>query len=170
MNDVFGGRQGPTPFNGPSGTWLRHVMMLLILLAPAQALGADFEFETTPLTIDSAAGRFAFEVELAATAEQRRQGLMFRDSLEDDHGMLFDFGRTAPVTMWMRNTYIPLDMLFIDADGQIRRIVENTQPLSDAVIGSGGPVRAVLELRGGMSAELGIQPGDQVVHAMFPAP
>ena len=84
--------------------------------------------------------------------------------------MLFDFGRTAAVTMWMRNTYIPLDMLFIDAAGQIRRIVENTQPLSDAVIGSGGPVRAVLELRGGVSAELGIQPGDQVVHAIFPAP
>ena len=145
-------------------------MVLLTLLAPAHAPGADLEFETAPLTINSATGRFKFKVELAATAEQRRQGLMFRDSLEDDHGMLFDFGRTAPVTMWMRNTYIPLDMLFIDADGQIRRIVENTQPLSDAVIGSGGPVRAVLELRGGVSDELGIQPGDQVIHPIFPTP
>jgi len=171
MNDALGGGwQGPMRFNGRSGAWPRHLIVLLILLAPAQAPGADLEFETTPLAINSTGGRLAFEVELAATAEQRRQGLMFRDSLEDGHGMLFDFGRTAPVTMWMRNTYIPLDMLFIDADGQIRRIVENTQPLSDAVIGSGGPVRAVLELRGGVSAELGIQAGDQVIHAMFPVP
>lgn len=170
MSDLIGGgRQEPLPCTGRSGAWLRCAVVLLCLLAP-QALGADLEFETTPLSIDSTGGRFGFEVELAATAEQRRQGLMFRDSLEDDHGMLFDFGRTAPVTMWMRNTYISLDMLFIDPDGQIRRIVENTQPLSDAVIGSGGPVRAVLELRGGVSAELGIQPGDQVIHAMFPAP
>lgn len=158
------------PFNGRPSAWLRRVVVLLILLATAQVFGADLEFETTPLTIDAATGRFEFEVELATTAEQRRQGLMFRDSLDDDHGMLFDFGRTAPVTMWMRNTYVPLDMLFIDAGGQIRRIVENTQPLSDAVIGSGGPVRAVLELRGGVSAELGLRPGDQVIHAMFPAP
>ena len=167
MNDFLGvGRRGPDQ----SRAWLWRVAVLLILLTPAHAPGADLELETAPLTIDSATGRFEFEVELAATAEQRRQGLMFRDSLEDDRGMLFDFGRTAPVTMWMRNTYIPLDMLFIDADGQIHRIVENTQPLSDAVIGSGGSVRAVLELRGGVSAELGIQPGDRVIHPMFLTP
>jgi uncharacterized membrane protein (UPF0127 family) len=167
MNDFLGvERYGP----GRSGVWLRRVAVLLILLAPAHAPGADLEFETVPLTIDSTTGKLEFEVELAATAEQRRQGLMFRDSLEDDHGMLFDFGRTGPVTMWMRNTYIPLDMLFIDADGQIRRIVEHTQPLSDAVIGSGGPVRAVLELRGGVSDELGIEPGDRVIHPTFPTP
>jgi uncharacterized membrane protein (UPF0127 family) len=167
MNDFLGVERYGL---GRSGVWLRRVAVLLILLAPAQAPGADLEFETAPLTIDSTTGKLEFEVELAATAEQRRQGLMFRDSLEDDHGMLFDFGRTGPVTMWMRNTYIPLDMLFIDADGQIRRIVENTQPLSDAVIGSGGPVRAVLELRGGVSDELGIQPGDRVIHPTFPTP
>ncbi len=77
---------------------------------------------------------------------------MFRDSLDEDRGMLFDFGRSAPVTMWMRNTYIPLDMVFIEDDGTIARIVANTEPLSDAVIGSGGPVRAVLELAAGTSA------------------
>jgi uncharacterized protein len=151
-------------------SWLQRIMVLLLVLTPAPILGADLKFETTPLTIDSVAGRFAFDVEMAVTAEQRRQGLMFRDSLDDDRGMLFDFGRTGPVTMWMRNTYIPLDMLFIDADGQIRQIAPNTEPLSDAVIGSGGPVRAVLEVRGGLTAELGIQPGDQVLHPMFPAP
>jgi uncharacterized protein len=167
MNDFLAvGRRRPRR----SGAWLWRLVVLLILLAPGHTPGADLDFETAPLTIESITGSFEFEVELASTAEQRRQGLMFRESLEDDRGMLFDFGRTAPVTMWMRNTFIPLDMLFIDADGQIHRIVENTQPLSDAVIGSGGPVRAVLELRGGVSAELGIQPGDQVIHPMFSTP
>ncbi|MEM7025940.1 MAG: DUF192 domain-containing protein [Pseudomonadota bacterium] len=135
-------------------------------MAPA---GAQVTFQQMPLEIESEAGTHAFQVEFAVTPEQRRQGLMFRERLDAGHGMLFDFGRTGPATMWMRNTYIPLDMLFIDADGVIHRIATDTTPLSDAVISSEGPVRAVLELPAGTSADLGIKAGDRVIHDMFPA-
>ena len=115
--------------------------------------------------------RFEFQVEMAVKPEQRSQGLMFRDSLsEEDRGMLFDFGKPQRAAMWMRNTYVPLDMLFIDAQGRITQIAADTQPLSDAVIASREPVRAVLELRGGVSAKLGIKPGDRVIHPMFAEP
>jgi uncharacterized protein len=170
INDVGWRLRWPPPLSGGSRqAWLRwlHLGVLLALAAPA---GAQASFEKTPLTIESASGTLTFEVELAITPEQRQQGLMFRESLDADQGMLFDFGDTGPVTMWMRNTFIPLDMLFIDADGRIARIVADTEPLSDAVIGSGGPVRAVLELAAGTSAELGIVVGDHVVHPIFPAP
>jgi hypothetical protein len=149
--------------------WLRRVLLGLLLLL-AYPAGAEVSFETGPLAIESGSGTLRFEVEVAVTPEQRRHGLMFRESLEPDQGMLFDFGRTAPVTMWMRNTFISLDMLFIDGDGRIARIVADTEPMSDAVIGSGGPVRAVLELAAGTSAELGIAVGDHVVHPIFTAP
>ena len=152
-----------------SGARLRRPLLVLLLLL-AYPAGAQVVFETTPLAIESGSGTLSFEVELAVSPDQRRQGLMFRESLDSDQGMLFDFGRTAPVTMWMRNTFISLDMLFIDADGRIARIVADTEPLSDAVIGSGGPVRAVLELAAGTSAELGIAVGDHVVHPIFAAP
>ena len=151
-----------------SGAWLRRLLLGLLLLAHPAA--AQVAFETTPLAIESGSGTLTFEVELAVSPEQRSQGLMFRERLDADQGMLFDFGRTAPVTMWMRNTFIPLDMLFIAADGRIARIVADTEPLSDAVIGSGGPVRAVLELPAGTSAERGIAVGDRVVHTIFAAP
>ena len=84
--------------------------------------------------------------------------------------MLFDFGEPQQATMWMRNTYVPLDMLFIDEHGRIAQIAADIQPLSDAVIASREPVRAVLELRGGVSANLRIEPGDQVIHPLFEAP
>ena len=150
--------------------WLRRLLLGLLLLALAHPVGAQVTFERTSLAIESGSGTLSFEVELAIAPEQRRQGLMFREHLDADQGMLFDFGRTGPVTMWMRNTFIPLDMLFIEADGRIARIVADTEPLSDAVIGSGGPVRAVLELAAGTSAELGIAVGDHVVHPIFAAP
>jgi uncharacterized protein len=153
---------------GPS-VRLRRILLGLLLLLP-YPVEAQIAFETSTLTIESASGPISFEVELAVSPEQRRQGLMFREDLNSDQGMLFDFGRTAPVTMWMRNTLISLDMLFIDPDGRIAHIVANTEPLSDAVIGSGGPVRAVLELSAGTSAEQGIVIGDQVVHPIFAAP
>ena len=147
----------------------RALCLGLLALALTQPVSAQLAFEEGPLTIESAAGTLEFQVELAVTPEQRRQGLMFRESLDSDRGMLFDFGRTGAVTMWMRNTYVSLDMLFIDDDGRIHRIASDVEPLSDAVIGSGGPVRAVLELPAGTSAERGIAVGDRVVHPMFPA-
>jgi uncharacterized membrane protein (UPF0127 family) len=134
---------------------------LLAAVAAAAAAGLD------PLTIETARGPLEFQVELAATPAERARGLMFRDRLADDHGMLFDFGEPQQVAMWMRNTFIPLDILFIEADGRIRRIARNAEPLSDKVIASGGPVTAVLELRGGLTSERGIEPGDRVVHPLF---
>ncbi|MDY8108056.1 DUF192 domain-containing protein [Fulvimarina sp. 2208YS6-2-32] len=109
------------------------------------------------------------EAEIADTDEERRVGLMFREEMAPDHGMLFDFDETRPVTMWMENTLIPLDMLFIEEDGTILSIKRNAEPLSRATIPSGGPVRYVLELNGGTARRLGIEPGDTVEHAMIGA-
>jgi uncharacterized membrane protein (UPF0127 family) len=121
----------------------------------------------TPLTITTAKGTHRFMVELADTPERRAVGLMHRPSMPADHGMLFDFKTDAPVAMWMRNTRIPLDMLFIARDGRIVNIAERTVPFSETAIPSNGPVRAVLELNGGTTARLGIKPGDRVSHPMF---
>jgi uncharacterized membrane protein (UPF0127 family) len=145
--------------------WARAAALLLF--AAAAPAGGATALEQSPLTIETGDGRFEFQVELAATPEERAKGLMFRDSLADDRGMLFDFGEPKPVAMWMRNTYIPLDIIFIRADGSIARIARNAEPLSDAVIDSGEPVTAVLELRGGLTGERGIDAGDRVVHDLF---
>lgn len=146
------------------------VVVVAALMALAEAAPASITFEESALTIDAAEGSFEFRVEMAVSPQQRSQGLMFRESLEEDRGMLFDFGRPQVASMWMRNTYVPLDMLFIDAAGRITQIAANTQPLSDAVVASREPVRAVLELRGGVSAKLGIKPGDRVIHPLFDGP
>ncbi|RFC62984.1 DUF192 domain-containing protein [Fulvimarina endophytica] len=107
------------------------------------------------------------DAEIADTDEERRTGLMFREEMAPDHGMLFDFGDSREVTMWMENTLIPLDMLFIEEDGTILSIKRNAEPLSRAVIPSGGPVRYVLELNGGAAKRLGIEPGDRVEHELI---
>ncbi|TVR06504.1 MAG: DUF192 domain-containing protein [Salinarimonadaceae bacterium] len=120
-----------------------------------------------PLTIVSGGERHEFQVEMADTPEARAQGLMFRRSMPQDRGMLFDFGRVDMVSMWMRNTYIPLDMLFIRQDGVIARIARDTEPLSERSISSGEPVLSVLELNAGVTARLGVEPGDRVEHPLF---
>jgi uncharacterized protein len=146
------------------------ILVAVLLPAPVAAAPASITFEESSLTIDAEHDSFEFQVELAVSPAQRSQGLMFRESLEEDRGMLFDFGRPQVASMWMRNTYVPLDMLFIDEAGRITQIAENTQPLSDTVVASREPVRAVLELRGGVSAKLGIEPGDRVIHPLFSGP
>ena len=117
------------------------------------------------LEIASASGVHVFAVELAENDAERAQGLMNRKSLPEGQGMLFDFGEEQTVSMWMKNTYISLDMLFIRADGRILRIAENTEPLSTSIIPSGGPVKGVLEVIGGTARKLGIEPGDKVTGA-----
>jgi uncharacterized protein len=149
---------------------LHWFVVIVPLFAAAGAAAASISFEESLLTVAAADDRFEFQVELAVSPAQRSQGLMFREDLEEDRGMLFDFGQPQQATMWMRNTYVPLDMLFIDEDGRITQIAENTQPLSDAVVASREPVRAVLELLGGVSAKLGIKPGDRVIHPLFTDP
>ena len=105
------------------------------------------------LEIASKTGVHVFTVEIAETEAQREKGLMFRKKLPEGQGMLFDFHRDQEVALWMENTYIPLDMIFIRGDGRILRIAEKTEPLSTRIIPSGGPVRAVLEVIGGNGAQ-----------------
>ncbi len=134
---------------------------VLAAAAPARA-GGEATIEITSRT-----GVHAFAVELATTNAERSRGLMYRKKLPEGHGMLFDFKIVQPVTFWMHNTYIPLDMIFIGGDGRVLRIAENAKPLSDRLIPSGGPVRAVLEVIAGTARRLGIAPGDRVTGAMF---
>ncbi|MDQ4086682.1 MAG: DUF192 domain-containing protein [Pseudomonadota bacterium] len=131
----------------------------------AQPLGARTApsgLDMVPLTIHSRGRDHRFIVEVARTPDQQAQGLMHRERLGADEGMIFPFPSPRPASFWMRNTLIPLDMIFIRQDGTIARIAANTVPLSEEPVGSGEPVAAVLELRGGRAAELGIQAGDRV--------
>lgn len=132
------------------------------------SVGADLQqFSTSELTIVSATGQHRFKVELAETPAQMTQGLMFRTNLAPDAGMLFDYKQPIAATMWMRNTLIPLDMLFVDAQGRIVNIHQRAVPQSLDVIAAAAPVRAVIELNGGTASRLGIAPGDRVVHPIF---
>ncbi|MDP6352808.1 MAG: DUF192 domain-containing protein [Alphaproteobacteria bacterium] len=127
----------------------------------------DEPFARTELWIESGAERIRFEVEVAQTTRQRTRGLMFRKELPQLGGMLFDYKKPVNVAMWMKNTFIPLDMLFVADNGIIVRIAENTTPLSLESIHSGAPVKAVIELSGGITGRLGIRAGDRVVHPIF---
>jgi len=141
---------------------------LALAVAPARAQTPGLRFETSPLTIETAGGqRHRFTVELADSDEKRALGLMYRDRMAADAGMLFDFRNDQLVAMWMRNTRLPLDMLFIARDGRIVNIRERAVPFSEESIYSDGPVRAVLELNGGTASRLGLRPGDRVRHALF---
>ena len=146
----------------------RLVLVVLSLLAfmPAITLrtgAADLQ----TLEIASKSGVNAFAVEMALTPEEQARGLMFRQSMPERQGMLFDFKREQELSFWMKNTLISLDMIFIRADGRILRIAENTEPLSERLVPSGGPARAVLEVISGTARKLGIAPGDRVAHPIF---
>lgn len=134
----------------------------------AQTAGGLAVFDTAELTIRTADGAtHDFVVEIAETGNQRAQGLMFRRQMAAEAGMLFLFGGSEPRAMWMKNTLIPLDMLFIDEKGKIVRIEQRTVPHSLRAILSGQPVSAVLELNAGTTARLAIEPGDRVLHPAF---
>jgi uncharacterized protein len=144
------------------------VALLLFVLSAAVAVSATFS--TEPLTIRKGDGTTrTFTVELAISADQRAQGLMNRKEMAADRGMLFDFGLTRRVAMWMKNTYLPLDMLFIREDGTIARIAADTVPQSEAIIDSREPVHFVIELNAGTAAKLGIVPGDRAESATIKA-
>jgi len=123
--------------------------------------------ELEPLEIVTKTGVHVFSVELAKTEEQRRTGLMYRKELPEGRGMLFDFSPEQNVSMWMKNTYISLDMIFIGSDGRILRVAENTVPQSEKIIPSGGPAKGVLEVIAGTARKYGIKPGDRVAHPLF---
>jgi uncharacterized protein len=119
------------------------------------------------LEIVTKSGVQVFTVEMATTEEEKTTGLMYRKELADGKGMLFDFSPEQQVSMWMKNTYISLDMIFIRADGRILRIAENTEPLSTRIIASGGLAKGVLEVIAGTAEKYGIKPGDRVAHPLF---
>lgn len=153
----------------------RRSLLLLLALLAAPSLGgaqtaAQPELPKEKLTIVSKDGkRHEFNVEMALTPEQQTTGLMFRKTVPEHGGMLFDWGTPRDTAMWMRNTIAPLDMLFINADGSIRRIAENTVPESLATIDAGGPVRATLEVAAGTARRLGIHAGDRVEQRILDA-
>ncbi|HUI35063.1 MAG TPA: DUF192 domain-containing protein [Stellaceae bacterium] len=138
----------------------RHLLVFALLVASLPAVALE-TFKTSELTIVTAAGPHKFTIELALSGPQMEQGLMFRRKLAPDAGMLFDFGTPTNVTMWMKNTLIPLDMLFLDARGRIIDIHERAVPLSLDMIAANAPSRYVIELNGGTVERLGIKPGDR---------
>ncbi len=124
-------------------------------------------FDKSSLEIETKSGKHKFTVELAISDRQQAQGLMFRRSMAPNAGMLFDYRKPTRITMWMKNTYIPLDMIFIGADGRIINIAQRTVPHSETTIPSRGRALAVLEVNGGTASRLGIKPGDRVIHPIF---
>ena len=143
------------------------LFLLVGLTMQLLVTGAQGQLSRQTLSVLTSAGTVAIDIEVADTPEQKAKGLMFRRSMPERAGMLFPYDRVEEITMWMRNTYIPLDMVFIRKDGVIHRIEEMTQPLSEEIVASKGGVTAVLELNGGAARRLGIKPGDRVVHPAF---
>lgn len=145
--------------------FLLHIFLLTLTLPAERAVAqGHVEFGRSSLEIETATGVHSFDVEVANTDEQRARGLMFRNEMAPDAGMIFLYRRDRILTMWMANTYLPLDMLFIAADGRIVHIAENTIPLSRATVSSRRRARAVLELNAGTARRLNINVGDRVVH------
>ena len=142
---------------------LALMFSVLSLNGPARAA------EIQPLEIVTKSGVQMFSVEMAVTDKERETGLMYRKELADGRGMLFDFTPEQPISMWMKNTFISLDMIFIGANGRVLRIAENTEPQSTRIISSGGPAKGVLEVIAGTARKYGIAPGDQIVHPLFKA-
>ena len=137
----------------------------LVALMPVAALADD-----THLTLHTATGDYKFNVEVVDTDAARAQGLMFRTELAEDAGMLFDFKAEREVSFWMRNTFIPLDMIFVGADGIVDTIHVNARPQDPTSIPSNVPVQYVLEIPGGRSVEIGLKPGDTMEHDRITQP
>jgi uncharacterized membrane protein (UPF0127 family) len=133
----------------------------------AAAAAEEPAFPVTPLTLETARGRFGFMVEMAETPSTWQQGLQRRRTLAADGGMLFNFRQPRMISMWMKDTLISLDMIFIDERGNVVNVAENTVPLSLTTISSDGPVLAVLEVNAGTAARLGVRRGDRVLHPLF---
>jgi len=150
-----------------SGRMMSLGAAIAVLVALCAANLAAYAASVQPLEIATKSGVRVFSVEMATTEEEKQTGLMYRKELADGKGMLFDFSPEQQISMWMKNTYISLDMIFIRADGRILRIAENTEPHSTKIISSGGLARGVLEVAAGTAQKYGIQPGDRVAHPLF---
>lgn len=161
----------PTPLR----SFPRLGLVLAFLALTCQTLVARAAEDCRPaperprenLQIVTASGPHPFKVEVARTPEQRAKGLMCRRAMGRDQGMLFTFDGETPIYMWMKNTYLPLDMVFVSRSGAVTAIAENTTPFSRELISSGAPAYAVIELNAGVASELGIAQGSKVAHPVF---
>ncbi len=138
-------------------------LVLSVFLLAQGAAAAELE----RLEFVTKSGVYAFGVEVMRTPEEQARGLMFRRYMPEDRGMLFAFGENRPIAMWMKNTYIPLDMVFIDRKGVVTSVAHDTEPLSERTIPSNGPAWAVVELNAGAAAAIGLEAGDRVRHSIF---
>ena len=144
------------------GNWKMLAAAFLLLFGGLAVAQTEITFETSQLTLHTATGDHEIVVELADTEQQRQRGLMYRTELAPDHGMIFDLGQPRTASMWMANTLIPLDMVFIRTDGTVAGFYEEAEPGSKRVIASREPVKYVLELAGGQAQAYGLKPGDTV--------
>jgi uncharacterized membrane protein (UPF0127 family) len=147
--------------------WATMLVLGMLGVPAVSAIESIDHFPSTPLSIRTHDGAEWFTVWIADTPEREQQGLMYQRWLPTDHGMLFPQAEPRVMSMWMKNTLIPLDMVFIDAQGRIVYIRENATPQSEAIISAPMPVRAVLELAGGLTGLRGIRVGDRVLHPLF---
>jgi uncharacterized membrane protein (UPF0127 family) len=144
----------------PGRSAVAALMLAFTMLTPAPGNSAG----TGTLVLKTATGDHSFNIEVMVTDNERSLGLMYRRSLPENSGMLFIYDPPQYATMWMKNTLIPLDMVFISADGRVHRIEENAEPFSETLIPSDGDVVAVLELNGGEADKIGLKPGDKVIY------
>lgn len=159
--------------------FLSSLLLAIALQGPAGAVSAKVETQSAFQTLlvdgkvaeevwlNTAQGKFRFTAEIADTEEERSMGLMFREEMTSNHGMLFDFERKRRIQMWMRNTPLSLDMVFLNEKGEVVKITERTTPFSDAIIDSGEPITHVLEINAGVSRLVGLKVGDAIEHPMF---
>jgi uncharacterized membrane protein (UPF0127 family) len=153
-----------------SGAAQWAALLILAAVFAADVQPADAKMRVEQLWLAPAGGQeIPITIEVAEAPKEKALGLMFRTELADNQGMLFAYDEPRELSMWMRNTYIPLDMVFIRPDGVIHRIEARAEPMSEHVINSDGPVSAVLELAGGAAERLGLKPGDRVRHPAFKA-
>ncbi len=154
----------PLRFNMLSSPNVSASLRLTVAAAILVTASISAQAQDNELTLRTATGEYRFNVEVVDTPESRAQGLMFRTELADDAGMLFDFKEEREVSFWMQNTLIPLDMIFVGTDGIIDTIHVNARPQDPTSIPSEVPVQFVLEIPGGRSVEIGLKPGDVMVH------
>jgi uncharacterized protein len=147
---------------------LNNLPLLVALAAFALPSAAGAQPVTEKLQINTQSGPHVLDIELVRSDADMERGLMFRKSMPDGHGMLFDFRTAQPIMMWMKNTYIPLDMVFVGTDGHVTHVAEHAVPMSEAIISSEGPALGVLEINAGVAARIGVKPGDVVHASIFP--
>ncbi|HWA17493.1 MAG TPA: DUF192 domain-containing protein [Devosia sp.] len=150
--------------------WIVAAAVAIVAIGVAIIVGPRLLAGDSRLVLHTAKGDFSFAVEIADTDETRARGLMFRQSLAPDAGMLFDYHREQVANFWMQNTFIPLDMVFVGADGLVKTVHVNARPMDTTTISSEVPVRFVLEIPGGRAVEIGLAPGDRMEHARVGAP